>query len=328
MAGQETNLVAHPQPARRSAGFTLVELLVVIAIVGVLVGLLLPAVQAARESGRATQCRNNLRQIGVALHHYHDHKQRFPAGWEGVVKGHDPVAAVDDQPGWGWATRLLPQIEQSALYDRIDFTKPLYDPSSPATHADVRAAIVQAFLCASDVRGPTDSGGAFAIGADDGQEETTVGGVLYHEVDGGPFATLCTVGKSNYIGVFGTAEVDEAPAAGDGVFFRNSRVGFRDIADGTSKTLMAGERHARLGGSTWAGVVAGAKAQRVRNVGVADHAPNHPEHHFDDFTSMHPSGVHFLFGDASVQRLSDGIDEAVYHALCTRRGGESTPAVP
>jgi hypothetical protein len=85
---------------------------------------------------------------------------------------------------------------------------------------------------------------------------------------------------------------------------------------------MVGERHSKLGCSTWAGVVAGAKAQRVRNVGVADHSPNHPDHHFDDFTSKHPSGVHFLLGDASVRRLNDQIDEEVFKAICTRAGGE------
>lgn len=317
------------RPRPKIAGFTLIELLVVVAIIGTLVGLLLPAVQAARESGRATQCRNNLRQMGVALHHYHDHGRRLPAGWAGVVRGSDPPVVADDQPGWGWASRLLPQIEQGALGDRIDFTKPLFDAANPLVHADVRRAAVPALLCPSDTRGPTESvGGVFAIGTDDGEEETVVNGVLYHEVDGGPLAPLSDVGKSNYIGLFGTIEADEAPAAGDGVFFRNSRIRLTDITDGTSKTIMAGERNARLGGSTWAGVIAGAKAQRVRNVGVGDHTPNHPEGHFDDFTSMHPSGVHFLFGDASVHRIGDGIDEAVYRALCTRAGGESTSALP
>mgnify|MGYP003344918406 FL=1 len=124
-------------------------------------------------------------------------------------------------------------------------------------------------------------------------------------------------------GVFGTIEVDDAPGAGNGMFFRSSRLGMRDILDGTSKTLLVGERHGRLGGSTWAGVVTGAKAARIRIVGVADHTPNDRHHHFDDFTSNHPTGVHFLVGDGSVQRIDDTIDEGVYKALCTRAGGES-----
>ena len=107
----------------------------------------------------------------------------------------------------------------------------------------------------------------------------------------------------------------ESGRAGTGVAFHN-------ILDGTSHTVMIGERHAKYGCSTWAGVVAGSKAQRVRNVGVGDHTPNNPEHHFDDFTSQHPAGVHFVFGDASVRRLNDSIDESVYQSLCTRQGGE------
>lgn len=309
-------------PARPRAGFTLVELLVVIAIIGTLLGLLLPAVQSAREAARATACKNNVRQLGIALHHLHDHKQRLPAGWRGAARGHEPAVATDDVPGWGWATDLLPQLEADAVHRSIDFTKPIYDPANVALNQSARETVLPAFVCASDTRGPAESGGLFGIGTDDGEEETTVGGVEYHAVDGGPFAVLCRVAKSNYVGVYGTTEVDESPAAGDGVFFRNSAVGFRDIADGLSKTAIVGERAARLGGSTWAGVVPGAKAQRVRTVGIADHTPNHPWGHFDDFTSGHPTGVHFLFGDGSVRRINDSIDESVYKAFCTRSGGE------
>jgi prepilin-type N-terminal cleavage/methylation domain-containing protein len=309
-------------------GFTLFELLVVIAIIGTLVGLLLPAVQSAREAARATQCRNNLHQIGIALHHFHDHKQRFPAGWVGVTAGHDPAEPDDDLPGWGWASELLPQVEATSIHDRIDRRRPIFDPALPTLHAAERRAMVSVFLCASDVPGPSPAGdGAFSIAAanddhDAHDHEEEDGDHPAEPVDGPPHATLCELGKSNYIGVFGTGEVDESPAAGDGVFFRNSWIGFKALTDGTSKTLVIGERHSRLGSSTWTGVVAGANAQRVRNVGVADHTPNHRGHHFDDFTSLHPTGVHFLYGDASVRRIDDSIDETVYRALCTRDGGE------
>ena len=315
----------HPHESTRNAwrAFTLVELLVVIAIIGTLVGLLLPAVQSARESGRALQCKNNLHQLGVALHHFHDHARSFPAGWKGLLQGHEPALPQDDQPGWGWAVSLLPQIEQEGVLNQIDFKKPLYDSSNPSQHAAVRKALVPVFLCPSDIPGPTQSGaGIFAIGSDDGQEETTVDGQLYRKVDGEPFAPFCDVAKANYVGLYGTTEVDDAPADGNGIFFRNSRVGFKEMLDGSSKTIMVGERRSRLGCSAWAGVVVGAKAQRVRTVGVADHTPNHPEGHFDDFSSQHPAGAHFLFGDASVRRLNDAIDETVYQALCTRQGGE------
>jgi len=307
-----------PHATARTAGFTLVELLVVIAIIGTLVGLLLPAVQSARESARATSCRNNFKQIGLALHHYHDHTRRFPSGWTGVDR---PVgAATDELPGWGWASELLPQIEQSSLFDRIDRRRPVFDPANSSLHADVRKAFIPPFACASDTRSPTEKDGCFTIGADD--DESHAG---HHDevVDGGHLPALCDVGKSNYVGVFGTLEVDDAPAAGDGMFFRNSRLGMKDMLDGSSQTLVVGERNSKLGGSTWTGVVLGAKASLPRVVGVADHAPNDPHHHFDDFSSNHPTGVNFLLGDASVRRFDNSIDVIVYQSLCTRAGGES-----
>ena len=309
-----------PHMPARSAGFTLVELLVVIAIIGTLIGLLLPAVQAARESARATSCRNNFKQIGLSLHHYHDHTRRFPSGWTGVDR---PVgAATDELPGWGWASELLPQLEQSSVFDRIDRRRPVFDPANSALHADVRKAFIPPFVCASDTRSPTEGDGFFTIAAENGVDEEEEG---HHgeKVDGSPLTALCDVGKSSYIGVFGTLEVDDAPAAGDGMFFRNSRLGMKDMLDGSSKTLFVGERKSKLGGSTWTGVIQGANAALPRVVGVADHAPNDPHHHFDDFTSNHPTGVNFLLGDASVRRFDDSIDVSVFKALCTRAGGES-----
>jgi prepilin-type N-terminal cleavage/methylation domain-containing protein len=312
--------------SRRSA-FTLVELLVVIAIIATLIGLMLPAVQSVRESSRATACRNHVRQVGVALHHVHDHKQRLPSGWQGVTQGHDPAVAADEVPGWGWAAQLLPQMEERAVQDSISFAQPIYDPGAPTVNSMAREKVVPGFLCASDGAGPTETGGLFNIGTDDGEEETIFNGVKYRQVDGGPFPALCRVAKSNYVGVYGTSEVDDSPASGDGAFFRNSRIRFRDFADGLSKTAIVGERASRLGGSMWAGVISGAKAQRVRNVGIADHTPNHPNGHFDDFSSGHPTGVHFLFGDGSVRRIDDTVDETVYRGLCTRAGNETVGLV-
>lgn len=315
---------------RRRPGFSLVELLVVIAIIGLLVGLLLPAVQAAREAGRRTACMNNMRQLGIALHHFHDHAGAFPAGWAG-----GPSAAAEpeyDQPGWGWAARLLPQIEAGALHDRIDFQRPVFDAHGDDVHRQVRETVLAAFRCSSDLAGPTEKQGLFEVGHEDGHDEHAeaddAGHHAGHPVDGGELSGLCWAAKSNYVGIFGWAQsIEDQPAGGDGIFFRNSRVSFRNITDGSSKTLLLGERGSRLGGSVWSGVIEDAEAARARVVGVGDHAPNGGDH-FDDFSSRHPGGVVFLRADASARFCADAMDEDVFHALCTRAGGEAISADP
>jgi prepilin-type N-terminal cleavage/methylation domain-containing protein len=266
----------------RKRAFTLVELLVVIAIIGILIALLLPAVQAAREAARRSQCKNNLKQIGLGLHNMHDVYKRLPAGWE--------ADAPTGEPGWGWAAMLLPFVEQRTLYDQIDIRLPIAD----STHDPIRQTPLAAYRCPSDTGGETF-------------ELTPLG---------------LTVAQSNYVGVFGTLEVEDSPSDGDGVFYHNSQTRFADMTDGLSNTLLVGERDSKLGGSVWLGVIGGADDPMPRVVGVGDHPPNDPHHHFDDFSSLHPAGVHFVFGDGSVRMIANTIDLAVYQALCTRAGGE------
>src|SRR5262245_1083966 len=118
--------------------FTLIELLVVIAIVAVLIGLLLPAVQKVREAAARAKCQNNLKQVALALHHYHDIRQSFPSGYiSGVSANGD-----DTGPGWGWAAQVLPQVEQSALYSYIRFDRPIEDP----VNSDARRTAVPAYI--------------------------------------------------------------------------------------------------------------------------------------------------------------------------------------
>ena len=280
----------------RRTGFKLVELLVVIAIIGVVVALLLPAVQAARESARASQCKNSLKQLGAALHHYHDALRRLPPGW--IAKQPDSV------PGWGWTVALLPYLDQQGLAEsQLKTNLPIADSANKLG----RETVLSLLICGSD--GKTE---VFTIGADDAP------GV---NVDGG--TPLFKVARTNYLGVFGTEEIEDFPSTGSGVFFHNSRVAFADISDGLSNTIVTGERSTRFGGSVWAGMIEGSAEAMARVVGVTDHTPNHPEHHFDDFSSYHPAGVHFLLGDGSIRRYNDTIELSVYQALGTRAGGEA-----
>ena len=274
--------------------FTLIEVLVVIAIIGMLIALLLPAIQAAREASRRSTCKNNLKQIGVALHLYHDSYQSLPAGWTGF----DPATQEPDPegpPGWGWAAALLPYLEEGNLAKAARLDLPLIDP----VNTKPRATVLPVYLCPSD-----DDAETFE---------------LLPEGGGSPLATLA---KANYVGMFGTLEIEDAPSDGDGTFFHNSWLPLRKISDGLTHTLLIGERSSLVGYSTWCGVVAGGDEAFARIVGSADHVPNQPMGHLDDFGSRHSAGTHFLRGDGSVDTILETIDEVVYRAMATRKGGE------
>jgi prepilin-type N-terminal cleavage/methylation domain-containing protein len=284
-----------------NTGFTLVELLVVIAIIGILVSLLLPAVQAAREAARRTQCTSNLRQVALAISNYESGFKRFPSGWTDNVQ---PL-----HPGWSWSHALLPFMEQSTLHGQIDSRFPVV----ATVNQSHRLNVIPTYLCPSD---PGES--TFEIGSetDEAEEEEHIG----HNVDEGP--KLFRIAKCNYVGVFGTLEIEEHPYRSDGVFFGNSMIRPRDIVDGLSHTLVVGERSSRLGGSVWHGWVDGAADPGARFLGTADHVPNSPVGHFDDFSSLHGSGTHFVNGDCSTRLISNSIEHAIYQAMATRHGAE------
>jgi prepilin-type N-terminal cleavage/methylation domain-containing protein len=282
-------------------GFTLIELLVVIAIIAILVALILPAVQNAREAARRSQCQNNLKQIGIALHNYHETNNCFPPGWIGMTAGQPDVNGLN---GWGWASKLLHRMEQQALYHEIKFNVGVADP----LNAPVLTKALPMFRC------PSDSSDDRWILKDD---------------MGNQAAALPT---ANYVGNFGTDGLDAclsfspgATCKGDGMLMHNTTIRLGDILDGTSSTLMIGERKTRADldwHSTWVGVVASGEESFQRVLGVADHVPNSPANHLDDFSSHHATGGHFLLADGRVRMITSVIDESVYKKLATRAGRE------
>jgi prepilin-type N-terminal cleavage/methylation domain-containing protein/prepilin-type processing-associated H-X9-DG protein len=290
-------------------GFTLIELLVVIAIISVLVALLLPAVQQAREAARRAQCKNNLKQIGLALQNYHGSHNTFPPGYVSTFDN----SGNDTGPGWGWAAMVLPEFEQATLQNSISFTQPI----EAAVNAAPRVAPLAMLLCPSDtVHSPWSA--------------------VMRDAVGNPTSTICQVAASNYIGVFG---VREPGIDGDGIFFRNSSIGIRDIVDGASTTLQVGERSQRWCEATWVGAVTGAQlfppsgspaVPFVENASgmILGHTfegpPNSPGLECNDFSSQHAGGAHFVFADGHVQFISTSMNKLVFRALSTRAGGEPT----
>lgn len=285
---------------RLRKAFTLIELLVVIAIIGILVALLLPAVQAARESARRTQCRNQLKQIGLAMQNYHDLVRAFPAGYYSALDGNGGELG----PGWGWCAALLPALEQTNLAAQINVNLDIGDPKNAAA----RATLLPVFSCPSETYRST-----FVVAN-----------------------TSASVAYGNYVAINGNAGVSDFAGSNDGAFLRNRWLRMAEIADGLSNTLFVGERCSRMSFTSWTGAVTGGEVPSQLDPAASEssaalvlshagpHAPNNPEVTDADATaSFHPIGVNFLFGDGSVHAISNSIDVPIYDALATRHGGEA-----
>jgi prepilin-type N-terminal cleavage/methylation domain-containing protein/prepilin-type processing-associated H-X9-DG protein len=311
-------------PAGLRPGFTLIELLVVIAIIGTLIALLLPAVQAAREQARRTACSNNLKQIGLALANYTNRHGALPPGYQSI---YDPNFQQEVGPGWGWASMILPDLEQQPLQDNIRFEAPLQGTNQ----ATVRQTPLSIFFCPSDNMPrrwtATDS------------ETWMYLGQIYSTSN-----PICDVSGSNYIGVFG---IGEPGVNGEGVFFRGSFVPPVAITDGLSYTLCVGERSENLnlgrGMATWVGAVPGANMWScapnpfepdagtcVKEDGSGmilghtgeGHGPGDPKGDVNQFLSRHGKGSFFLYCDGHVRYLRNEMSYQVYKALSTRNRGE------
>jgi prepilin-type N-terminal cleavage/methylation domain-containing protein/prepilin-type processing-associated H-X9-DG protein len=301
-------LVAKPRGRRGRRGFALIELLVVVSIVGLLIALLLPAVQGAREAARRVKCADNLRQMGLALAAYHDALGSLPMGYVAWANPNPYVTS----PGWGWAAMLLPQLEQGAVYASANVARPVEDPANFST----RRIGLNVFICPSD----RDPGLYMATRSD--------------WVPIGEFYT------NSYAASFGAGlEIDDFPERGNGLFRRNLVTRIADIRDGTSSTIALGERGACLTKTPWVGIPNGAISSLAPDSPIASYASfgrgaelvvahadtviiNNPGTAPDDFYSPHIGGGQFLMADGSVRFLKSTINLSVYRALCTRDQGE------
>jgi len=254
----------------------------VIAIIGVLVALLLPAVQAAREAARRAACQNNLRQIGLALHSYHDSHGTFPAGgWITLYN-----LPLTKNMNAGWSSAILPWVEQRALYDSLNFSLP-YKSVVNETACNTVLAV---YLCPSQPR----------------QSPRT-------RYPGDPFES----GRGDYGGMYGERTLSGPAARNDpprGAMIFNVCVGISDILDGTANTIQVGEAPEAIN-ALWP------SGHNIFDQSDAINA-RPPYEHGSELASQHPGGAHVLCGDGSAKFLKETLDRRTLGALCTRDGGE------
>ncbi len=286
----------------------------VIAIIGVLVALMLPAIQAARESARKTGCANNLKQIGLGMHAYLLNHKSFPPGYiSKVLPDHD-----DGGPGWAWGALIMPFIEETAIHEQIDLTGSLLS----AAAAPVVLTTVPLFVCPSD--------GTFEPIIDIPSKSST--------------QIICQMAAANYVGSAGTVRptCKRCRDNFDGVFGRNRAIQPRELQDGLSKTLAIGERASYWSRPALWGVVPNSKILDNQKPGLFAAGPAYVlgttfhegfnietstemDHgtmgtFAESFGSQHPGGAFFMFCDAGVRFVWDDADPSIMNALSTRDG--------
>ena len=291
----------------RRGGFTLVELLVVIAIIGILIGMLLPAVQQVREAARRTQCANNIRQLTLACHNYESTFMRFPPGLNlpigndsGMIWPNSSIhQAVGEPPNrdqfGSWYVWIMPFIEQDNVYDNMN----LYEREYANTNGpnSIGATVIDTFFCPSDI-------------SEDNVVTYETGGTTYY------------FGANSYFANAGVQSWYHATATYDGVFYYNSKNTFSSITDGSSNTIFIGERYSldpeypalkNYRGWAWANVnaprnyLAGA-LEPINYQLPAGSGPNPSyaltDKKFSSFSSAHPGGCNMSMGDGSVRFLT------------------------
>jgi prepilin-type N-terminal cleavage/methylation domain-containing protein len=300
---------------RRSwSGFTLVELLVVIAIIGVLVAMLLPAVNMAREASRRTSCGNNMKQLGIALHTYHDTFRKFPFGWS--------------DRGAGWTTMILPQIEQQTMYDSLGFNEADNWDTDNTNNERACCTFIQAFRC------PSLSAAAFIDNQSIPERmPCSYRGVASSTADSDDLSTSVVKRAMSNLDL-------------EGIFYTCSAVKMADVFDGLSNTFMVGESYfdtASTDGNSmdfWAigspqidpcscstGLGATEQSEFCGSTGVPFNArvlPGVSGYVIElSYSSFHPKGACFVLGDASVRFVGFNVSAPVYKAAGSRAGSEN-----
>ncbi len=306
-----------------SPGFTLVELLVVIAIIGILIALLLPAVQAAREAARRSQCTNNLKQLGLATHNYHDSYRCFPVNWYGGYG--DPFnlgGYTQTSRCWSHWMRILPYIEQTAIYDRAR------QGNISLADSGLLATVIGTFLCPSDPAPPVVTENNIYISGGISVARSNYRGVAGNDWDWGAFAnnTVITAGWDR--------PVADSFMDNNGLYYWYSMRKPRSTAsvtDGLSNTLAIGEVAFNQnyvsdfpGTYTWAHSMACCVSAAIPlNRTNPRSTTSVPWDQRLNFNSLHPGGVQFALGDGAVRFLSETIELGVFRAVASIDGGES-----
>ena len=292
-------------------GFTIIELLVCTAIISILFVLLLPAVQQCREAARRTACKNNLKQIGLALRHYEGHHGVLPPGYILQTPAGEPTVGAG-RNGAGWGTFILPMLEQSGLHDLFDPHAGIDDPR----HRKFRRTPVRVYECPSDP-------GPWAVDV---------------VADADPAKVLATLPRSNYAGVAGLAplpgtaryaENPRPPGRPDnrvlGPLRDNDSVRLDEIRDGLSNTYLIGERRTDLSvgrRTVWVGVLPGSRDAATLVLGTMHQMLESGTPLPEDFGGSHWGAAQIVYADGSVAYVSGRIEPHIYRGQSTIAGGE------